>query len=173
VRRAGTAPEVIVHRTLAIKPARSTISREQKMDYFEQLDALQQRVVATRTAVQAATAESREQLGQRIDQAQAELDRSVKDTPQSTEQPAGGPRAKWTQMKADAAAKMDNAKAKFDKRNRQMDADTAATGADWAEADAADALDFAGWAVNNAQVAMLDAIDARAYAQELATAARS
>ena len=67
----------------------------------------------------------------------------------------------------------DGAKAKIDKRNRQLDANTAATGADWAEADAADALDFAAWTVENAQLSILDAIDARAYADERATAARS
>ena len=44
----------------------------------------------------------------------------------------------------------------------------AATDADWAEADAADAIDYADWAVDNAQLAMLDAIDARAYADGLA-----
>jgi hypothetical protein len=42
-----------------------------------------------------------------------------------------------------------------------------------AEADAADALDFAAWAVDNAQLAMLDAIDARVYADDLAKAATS
>jgi hypothetical protein len=61
------------------------------------------------------------------------------------------------QMKADAAAKLEDARAKIDKRNRRLDAKAAAIGADWAEADAADALDFAAWAVGNAQLAMLDA----------------
>ena len=54
-----------------------------------------------------------------------------------------------------------------------MDAKAAATEADWAEAEAADALDYAEWAVDNAQLAMLDAIDARAYADDLAKAASS
>ena len=55
-----------------------------------------------------------------------------------------------------------------------MDAKVAAKDADWAEADSAEALDFADWAVENAQLAMLDAIHARAYADNLAkTAANS
>ena len=37
-----------------------------------------------------------------------------------------------------------------------------------AEAEAADAIDYAEWAVDNAQLAMLDAIDARTYADQLA-----
>jgi hypothetical protein len=68
---------------------------------------------------------------------------------------------------------MDDAKAKIDKRNRQMDAKLAAREADWADADAADALDFAAWAVDNAELAILDAIDARVYADERAQAVGS
>jgi hypothetical protein len=54
-----------------------------------------------------------------------------------------------------------------------MDAKAAAKDADWAERDAADALDFADWAVDSAQLAILDAIDARVYAEELSKAASS
>jgi hypothetical protein len=68
---------------------------------------------------------------------------------------------------------MDDVQAKIDKRSRQLDAKAAATDADWAEAEAADTLDFADWAVDSAQLAMLDAIDARAYADDLAKAAGS
>jgi hypothetical protein len=68
---------------------------------------------------------------------------------------------------------MDDIQAKIDKRTQQLDAKDAARDADWAEADAADALDFAEWAVDNAQLAMLDAIDARVYADKLAKAATS
>jgi hypothetical protein len=63
---------------------------------------------------------------------------------------------------------MDDVKAKIDKRNRQLDAKDAAGDADWAEGEAADALDFADWAVRNAELAVLDAIDAREHAVELA-----
>jgi hypothetical protein len=55
----------------------------------------------------------------------------------------------------------------MEKRARHMDAKIAATDADWAEADAAEALDFADWAVRNAQLSILDAIQARAYADKL------
>ena len=51
-----------------------------------------------------------------------------------------------------------------------MDAKAAATDANWAEADAAEALDFADWAVGNAQLSILDAIHARAYADTLKAA---
>ena len=71
-------------------------------------------------------------------------------------------------MKADAAARRDDVKAKIDQRTRELDAKTAASEAGWAEADAVDALDFAAWTVSNARLAVLDAIDARAYVDERA-----
>ena len=90
---------------------------------------------------------------------------------QEVSQAADSARAKWAQLKADAAAKMSDVKANIDKRTRHMDAKVAANDADWAEADAAEALDFADWAVENAQLAILDAIHARAYADKLVKAA--
>jgi hypothetical protein len=142
------------------------------MDFSARLDALQQRAVAAREAVQAAVTEPREQREQRIDKAQGELHQAVQTAPQQADQGTGA-RSKWAQMKADGAAKMEDTKAKMAKRRREMDAKAAATDADWAETDAVDALDFAMWAVDNAQLAMLDAIDARAYADELGKPAGS
>jgi len=49
----------------------------------------------------------------------------------------------------------------MDKRSDQLDAKVATTDADWAEADAADVIDFASWAVDNARLLALDALDAR------------
>ena len=53
----------------------------------------------------------------------------------------------------------------------QLDAKAAATDADWAEQDAADALDFAVYVIYDAQLAVLDALDARAYADDRAKVA--
>jgi acyl-CoA synthetase (AMP-forming)/AMP-acid ligase II len=61
--------------------------------------------------------------------------------------------------------------ARIDKRADQLDADMAASGAAWAEDDAAAAIDSASWTVGNARLAVPDAIDARAYADELAAKA--
>jgi hypothetical protein len=57
-------------------------------------------------------------------------------------------------MKADAAAKRHDVKAKIDQRNRELDANAAAGDADWAETDAADAIDYAAWTIDNAQLAI-------------------
>ena len=143
----------------------------QHKDFNTRLDNLQQRVASARSAVEAAAAESDAQLRQRIGQAQADLDKSGGDARLHVSEAADSARSKWTQIKADAAVKRSDVKANLEKRSRHMDAKVAASDADWAEADAAEALDFADWAVENAQLSMLDAIHARAYADELAKAA--
>jgi hypothetical protein len=140
------------------------------MDFTSQLDGLEQRVADARIGVLAAATESRDQLKQRIDQAQVDRNRDTADAQRSTEAPA---RNKWKQMRADASNKMDEVKARIDKRNRQIDADAAANDADLAEADANDAIDYAAWTIDNARLAILDAIDARASANMRAGRAAS
>jgi hypothetical protein len=75
-------------------------------------------------------------------------------------------------MKVDAAAKLDDFEATMDRRADQHDAKVAARQADGAEADAADAIEFAAWTVDHARLAVLDAIDARVYADEFAKQGR-
>ena len=140
-------------------------------DFSTRLDDLQQRIATAKSSIQAAAAESDAELRARIDQAQADLARSIENARQDASLAADHGRATWAQLKADAAAKTSAAKTNIDKRIHQLDARVAADDADWAEADAADALDFADWAVENAQLAMLDAVQARAYADRLAPAA--
>ena len=54
----------------------------QHTNFSERLDDLQERVGTARSAVQTAATESESQLKERIDQAQAVLDRSVQDARQ-------------------------------------------------------------------------------------------
>jgi hypothetical protein len=136
------------------------------MDFSAKLDDLQQRAAHAKAAAQAAGSESREQLRQRIDQ--AKVDVAAKDARQQAGEAAASARSTWAQMKADAAAKLDDFEAKMDRRADQRDAKLAARQADGAEADAADAIEFAAWTVDHARLAVLDAIDARVYADELA-----
>ena len=134
------------------------------MDFSAQLDDLQKRAAEAKASVQAAATESRDKLRQRIDQAQVDANLAMKDAQQQAGEAADRARSKWAEMKADAAAKMGDVKAKVDKRTDQIGADIAVQDAAYAEADAMDAIDYANWAVENARLQALDAIDARAYA---------
>jgi hypothetical protein len=141
------------------------------MDFSGQLDDLQQRAAKAKQAAQAAVSESRDQLRQRIDQAKVDVDLAAKDARQQVGEAAADARSTWAQLKADTAAKLDDFDAKMDRRADQLDAKVAARQADGAEADAAAAINFAAWTVDHARLAVLDAIDARAYADDLARSA--
>jgi hypothetical protein len=97
-----------------------------------------------------------------------DVDLAAKDARQQVDEAAASARSTWAQIKADTAAKLDDLEAKMDRRAAQRDAKLAARQADGAEADAADAIEFAAWTVDHARLAVLDAIDARVYADDLA-----
>lgn len=143
------------------------------MDFSAQLEKLQQRVSEMVASVQTASAETHDQLKQRIDQARVDANLGLMDAKQQAEQVSSEAQNKWAQMKADVSAKMDDLKAEIDKRADERDAKAAAKDADRAERDAADAIDYAVFAFYSARLAILDALDARANADERAKAAGS
>ena len=136
------------------------------MEFSEKLDDLQRRVDDVKSSVSAAAAEDHAQIKRRIDKAQADVDAATKDAKQQAARAGEEAGATWAQMKADASTKMTDFKAHVEKRANQVDAKLAAQDASFAEADAVAAIDYADWAVENAQLAILDAIDARVYADE-------
>jgi uncharacterized membrane protein YqiK len=138
------------------------------MDFSAKLENLKAKVNETVETARAAADENRAQLKQRVDQAQDNASRAREDAKQRVGETADRAQSKWAQMKADAEAKREDVKAKIEKRTDQLDAKGAAKDADWAEDDAADAIDYAVWMVYDAQLAVLDALDARAYADERA-----
>src|SRR6187200_2884612 len=113
------------------------------MDFSAKLDELQQRAADAKAAAQAAASESHDQLRQRIEQAKAEVDQKASDARQDAHAATDKARSRWAEVKADAAAKLDDFDAKMDRRADQRDAKLAARQADGAEADAADAIEFA------------------------------
>ena len=143
------------------------------MDFSAQLEKLQQQANESVANIRSASAESRDELKQRIDQARVDANLALMDVKQQAEQTSDQVQSKWAQLKADASVWMDDIKAKIDKRVDQRDAKTAAKDADRAEQDAADAIDYAVLAFYSAQLAVLDALDARAYADERAKIADS
>ena len=140
-------------------------------DFAVELDKLQQHVSDAKSAAQSASTESRDKLKEHLDKAQADMDAAGKDAKQQTDQAASGARRIWAEMKAETAARMGDAKARIEQRARQMDVKATAEEAHLAEAGAADAIDFAMVAVDNARLAILEAISTRINADEKAKAA--
>jgi hypothetical protein len=121
-------------------------------------------------AAEASMGESRKQLRQRIDQAKVDVSLAAEADRTQGGEVAASAKDRWAELKATATAKFVDVQAKIDRRADQLDARIAADDADWAEDDPAAAIDYAAWTVDNARLAMMDAIDARA--DELAKGTR-
>ena len=143
------------------------------MRFSDQLAELAKRTRELEDAAGAAANETSAQVKARIDQAEGETRRALEAAQQRAT--AAGAQAEdlWSKLKADAASRHDDVKARIDKRGREMDAKVTDADARWAEDDAVAAIDYAGWAIGNAKYAVLNAIEARANADERAAAARA
>lgn len=113
------------------------------MDFCAELNTLEHRLAAAKTAAQAATRESRDELKQHIHKASAELNETAKRAEKnarkaevSAEHEAGTAEAtaksESARMKADSNAGMADVTARIDKRAR-LDAKEADTDVKWAE----------------------------------------
>jgi hypothetical protein len=141
------------------------------MSISEQVDALQARAAELKSSADQARHETNEQIKARISQTKADIDArqgAMKDT---AGQAADRAQSQWKSMQADAAGRMRDLHDRIGRQREQHDVKRAEREAEDAEADAADALDYASWAVEQAQLVVLDAIDARAWADARAAAA--
>ena len=73
--------------------------------------------------------------------------------------------AKWDQLRSGVSGHVNDLRAKVEAKKDEFDATSASIAADNAESDAEAAIDFASWAIDNAVLAALNAVDARAYAE--------
>jgi hypothetical protein len=140
------------------------------MNVSDQVDTLQKRAADLKSSFEQARHETNEQVKARIDQAKADISARDGAAKEKAEQAAGRAQSQWKSMQADAAAKMQDLQDRVARRRDQHDVKMAEEDAEAAEQDAADALDYATWAIDQAQVAVLDAIDARTWADARAAA---
>jgi DNA repair exonuclease SbcCD ATPase subunit len=138
------------------------------MSISEQVDTLQQRTAALKSSADQARHETAEQIKVRIDQTKADIAANQDALKAQAGQAADHAQSQWKSMKADAAAKTQDLRDRIDRQRDERDAKKAERQAEAAEEDAADALDYALWVVDQAQLAVLDAIDARSWADALA-----
>ena len=134
------------------------------MSISEQVDALQQRTAALKSSAEQAQHETAAQIKARIDQTKADI---------AAKQAAEHAQSQWKSLKADATARNQALRDRIDRQRDEHDVRKAEQQAEDAEDDAADALDYALWVVDQAQLAVLDAIDARSWADARAAASPS
>ena len=140
------------------------------MSISEQVDALQKRVAELKNSADQARQETNEQVKARISQAKVDIAARESAVKEKTEQAADQTQNQWKKLQADNAAKMKDLHDRIGRQREERDVKKAQKEADNAEEDAADALDYAAWAVDQAQLAVLDAIDARTWADARAAA---
>jgi chromosome segregation ATPase len=137
----------------------------------DQIDTLQKRAADLKDSFEQTQHETSEQVKTRISQARADIAARQDAAKDQVEQAADRVEGHWQAMRADATAKMHAFQDRIDRKRDEHDAKLAAKDADAAAREAADALDYAGWAVDQAQLAVLYAVDARNRADTLAAAA--
>ena len=140
------------------------------MSISGQIDALQQRTAELKSSFEQSTKETSEQVKKRLGQAQADVEARQDALKNKAGQAEGHAQSQWTAMKADAAARSAALHERVNRQRDEHDAKRAERDAQDAEADAADALDYAAWVVDQAQLAVLDAVDARTWANARAAA---
>ena len=134
------------------------------MSISDQINALQQRAADLKSSFDQSKKETNEQVKERLGQAKADVEARQDAVKAKAGQAAGRAQSQWAALKADAAARQAAFQDKIDRKRDEHDAKVAERDAEDAEADAADALDYAAWVVDQAQLAVLDAVDARTWA---------
>lgn len=137
------------------------------MTVSDHVDALQKRTADLKSAFEAARTESNEQVRARISKAKADAAKAQDRLNADANRGAEAAQSRLATMKADFSAKMDKMQKDIDRKLDEQDTKAAEIDAERAEDFAMDALDYAAWTVEQAQMALLDAVDARVWADSL------
>jgi peptidoglycan hydrolase CwlO-like protein len=140
------------------------------MSLSEQVDDLQKQVTELKDSFDQATHETSAQVKARIDKLRADIAARPSVSPEKAGQAAGHAQSQWQAMKADNAAKMRDLHDRIARKRDQHDVKKAENDAGDAEGDASFALDYASWVIDQVQLAVLDAVDARSWADARAAA---
>ena len=152
------------------KADRRVHSKEFAMTISEQVDALQAKVANLKNSLDASRHETNEQIKARMAEAKAKADAAQEAARDQADQAADRAQGQWKALKADASARTQELQGRIDRKRDQHDVRAAERDAEAAEDDAADALDYADWVIDQAELAVLDAADARAWANARAAA---
>jgi prophage DNA circulation protein len=124
----------------------------------EQLANLSVRAKNTEDAAAAAQKEAHDKVVARLAQAQATAEEAVQKANQNIKSASDTASAKWNGMKAKIAADMDDLKSKVAQRNHDLTVKRAANYSQLLDEDASFAIDYAIASIEQANVAVLDAI---------------
>jgi hypothetical protein len=132
----------------------------------EQLADLSIRAKNTEDAVAAAEKEARDKIDERKEQARAAAVRATEKVKQEIQSARDTAVRNWTAVKAKVAADIDALKAHVEQAKHDVDARRAESRADMLEWEAGVAIDYAIASVEQAKLAVLDAVSSRAEADK-------
>jgi hypothetical protein len=136
----------------------------------DSFDKLSEKIDDARRSIRAAASEGEAELKARVGEARKSADDRAAELSAKAQTGAGEADAHWRQLQSDWDKHRQNVRERIDDVKWAQDLDAAEIRAEWAEADAQDAVDFAANAIDEAKYAMLDAILARKDASLLAEA---
>ena len=134
------------------------------MTLNDQVDALQSRAAELKSSFEGSRHETSDKIKARIADVRAKADAAQTATHEHADDSMARAHSQWQTFKADTSAKMKELKEHVHRQRDEHDAKDAEKAAERAEDYAADSLDFAVWAIEQAQLDVLDAVDARAVA---------
>ena len=132
----------------------------------EQLADLSVHAKKAEDTLAAAQKETHDKIMSRWEQARADATATTEKVNRQIQSVGDNVATDWNARKAKIAADMDALKAKFAQKKRELDARSAEKEADRLEWDAGVAIDYAIAAVDQAKLAVLDAVAGRIQAQE-------
>ena len=127
----------------------------------EQLANLSARAKNIEDAAAAAQKEAHDKVVARVAQAQAAAEETIQRVNQNIKSVSDTTSAKWNGLKAKIAADMDNLKSKVAQKKHDLDVKRAANYAELLDEDASFAIDYAIASIEQAKLAVLDAIAGR------------
>lgn len=127
----------------------------------EQLANLSARAKNIEEAAAAAQKEAHDKVVARVAQAQAGAEETIQKVNQNIKSASDSTSAKWNGLKAKIAADIDNLKSKVAQKKRDLDVKLAANYAELLDEDASFAIDYAIASIEQAKLAVLDAIAGR------------
>ena len=127
----------------------------------EQLVNLSARAKNIEDAAAAAQKEAHDKVVARVAQAQAAAEETIQKVNQNIKSASDTTSAKWNGLKAKIAADIDNLKSKVAQKKHDLDVKRAANYAELLDEDASFAIDYAIASIEQAKLAVLDAIAGR------------
>jgi hypothetical protein len=133
----------------------------------DQMARLSERTKAAEEHAAEARTQTHKELEARIATAKADAQRRREESRARGAQAKDDATAQWSKLRDSVGDHLDEMQSRIDRRRDDHDAHVAERRAEQAEENAVDAIDFAAWAVAEAEASVLEAADARVIAKSL------